>query len=512
MALANFFAKNSLSVAQQIKSYDRSTFEKKLLGINIAIAYGENATGTSEGRCTLDLLVRILARLYPNIQLVNLEVNENSETFTNELKNTALKINPAIDLALEREPDVHVCVGEMPKPETDKKCLHIGASHWTAFFSQRSPKGCHDSGNPFGAAAAACIAAANLFRFLFREELGSPPLDDELRFSVFSQTVKNEDINEPVLLSAIKVDCTLVGTGAIGNATLWCLRELKGVFGTITIIDDQTVDQSNLQRYALMFQEHVRQSKVDVLKAMIEANSALTVQAVSEKWQNAASSLTQEQLTLVATAIDSEIERLQIQSILPKKILNAWTSPACIGVSRHLDFMNKVCLSCLYIPAGQVKSESQKIAESLGIEEPVVRKYLANHLPIDPDFIHLLLKNPAISHEHLAVYLGHQVQELYSEGICGGKIIKVEGERDLAQSLEVPLAHESIMAGVLLGAEIVIEMLGLRSEDIPELTKINLSQPLHEYLLENEAKHYSGRCICQDEIFQTQYRLKWSRA
>jgi hypothetical protein len=40
-------------------------------------------------------------------------------------------------------------------------------------------------------------------------------------------------------------------------------------------------------------------------------------------------------------------------------------------------------------------------------------------------------------------------------------------------------------------------------------TKIDLMHPIHPYLLEEEDKHYSGRCICQDETFKERYREKW---
>ena len=278
------------------------------------------------------------------------------------------------------------------------------------------------------------------------------------------------------------------------------------------MIDKETVSSSNLQRYVLMFQDHITHPKVDLIQKMFEAKSSgVNIQAYPFSWQAVVSALPQKHLQLVATALDTKTERVFVQSALPQKIINAWTSPDCIGVSRHFDFGNEVCLACLYLPMAKVKSESEKIAEALnmGQNEPFIRQYLANNAPIDDQFVKVVSQLGGIDFEKLSIYKQQPVRVLYSEGICGGRIMAVRNNGGVPQDMEVPLAHESAMAGILLMAEVVIESLQLRLQPIEPLTKINLMKPLHQFLREKEGKHYSGRCLCQDDVFKERHKEKW---
>lgn len=510
MPLANFFDKISLSASQRIKGYDRSSFEEKLLANCVGIVYGANGCETSEGRAALDLTVRIFCRLYPNIVFVDIAKDTSSITYTNQLKSLATEINPEINCGDKQVPTVNLVIGTVPGFVAQQPCIYVGSDNWKAYFSTTGDRSCQDSNNPFGAGCAVCFGAANVFRFIFCEELGNVPLDQDFCFSSFSQRLHSEEDAEPLLPTSIPVSFTLVGAGAIGNAVLWSFVHIKEVCGKITLIDDQEVALSNLQRYVLMLQEHVGQSKIVIAKQLLGKHQKLTVEPLQEKWQMIANQLSKEQLQLLATAIDTTKQRLEIQSLLPKTILNAWTSPEAIGVSRHLNFIEEACLSCLYLPAYKQKSDSEKIAESLGgVQEQFIRQYLANKLPIDDAFVAVVSQNAGIDRQLLSSYKGQRIEIFYSEAICGGRFLSLGSDRQINQDVEVPLAHESVLAGLLLGAEIIIQSLGLRKEPMESLTKINLMHALHNYLLEAEGKHHSGLCICQDVIFRNRYAEKW---
>lgn len=505
MPLANFFDKVSLSAAQRIKGYDRSGFEQQLLSHRIGIVYGDNAVHTSEGKMALDLLVRLVSRLYPSINFINLCGDNDSIEYTQLLESTARKINPVIDCTEGLPATIHLCVGKIESYEASVPVFFIGSHNWNSFFSLSTPQFFYDSGNPFGAGAAVCFALANLFRFIFRVELNHPPLDNDFRFSTIDHTINTASANPP-LPESIPVSFSLIGTGAIGNATLWSFLHLSGAAGTIQLIDDQLLALSNLQRYVLMDHDDVDKRKVDLLQAKF-AGTQLSLTGFPQKWQEAVGTLSAEQQSLFAVAIDTAEERIKVQSVLPRKILNAWTGPDSLGLSRHLHFETDLCLSCLYLPNGKAKSESEKIAESLGMEskEPFIRRYLANNLPIDDVFITFVSQAMKLNPDELLPYKGQPVQIFYSEAICGGKVVPIHN-----QSIEVPLAHESVLAGILLAAEIIIDALSLREEPEVPLTKINLLEPLHTHLTEQEGKHFTGHCICQDEIYKKRYREKWA--
>ncbi|WP_162428189.1 E2 ligase fold family C protein [Pontibacter pudoricolor] len=511
MPQANFFDKISLSAAQRINGYDRSAFEDKLQSNCIGIVYGDNSLETAEGRSALDLTVRVLSRLYPNLRFFDLSKGVDGDRYSGKLKDLATNINPNINYSDEQTPTINLVIGEVPGFDAQQTCIYIGSQNWVAFYSSNKAQSCHDTNNPFGAGCAVCFGAANVFRYIFREELGNASPDTEFCFSAFSQRLVEKGEFEPNLPSSLSVDFTLIGTGAIGNAVIWSLLELQGLCGRITVVDDQTVALSNLQRYILMLQEHVEQQKVSVIRNLLEKHSELQVEPLQLKWQNAANTLDKEQIKLVVTAIDTTQERLEIQSLLPKEILNAWTSPEGIGISRHLNFTEDVCLSCLYLPRHKIKSNSEKIAASLGniALEPFIRQYLANNLPIDDNFVTEISQQVSIDAHLLYTYIGQPVEIFYSEAICGGRVIQSGSNEQMNTDLEVPLAHESVLAGLLLGAEVVIQSAQLRETQIEPLTKINMMQPIYNNLLEQESKHYSGLCICQDPIFTNRYRDKW---
>ena len=508
MALANFFDKVNLSAAQRLRDYDRTSFEGKLLGQYIGIAFANNAALTGEGQRILDLLVRLLSRLYPNICF--LPEGDAANALAVTLKELALQINPKIHLEFSKPLTAQIVVGEFTNDLSETPAFFIGSNNWTAHFSTTQQQCCGPTINPFGAGAAACFAAANLFRFVFQVELGGVCLDDQFQFSVYSQSINNNETVEPVLPEPIRLHFSLIGTGAIGNSALWTLLQLPQLTGRILLIDDQSVALSNLQRYVLALQEHVDHPKVDVLHSLFSQHHELDVVPKRYKWQQVISKLDDADLKVVATALDTKEDRFFVQSSLPKSILNAWTSPIGIGVSRHPDFTSGPCLACLYLPTNSGKKETQKIADALGMPEgeEFIHNYLSNRLPIDDAFVEQVYTHTGIPKGNLLPFVGQLVENLYSEGICGGKVIEViTGE--VAQDMEVPLAHESAMAGILLAAEVVINNMKLRLKAIEPVTNLNLTDKIHPYLQEELDKHYSDNCICQDKYFVERYNEKW---
>ncbi len=212
--------------------------------------------------------------------------------------------------------------------------------------------------------------------------------------------------------------------------------------------------------------------------------------------------------------MDSAEDRIYIQGSLPKKIFNAWTQPEALGISRHVDFINTACLACLYLPTEQRKSRSEEIAENLGLigteNEKLIRDYLANGKPVDQSLISLIATAKSISTTALTSYLGKHIDVFYSEVVCGGVLMNLANDNGEGINLQVPSAFESAMAGILLASEIVIDSNNIERDTPTTITRLNLLRPISDYLSENQAKHSSGRCICQDKIYRDIYQNKYS--
>src|SRR5206468_1917853 len=115
---------------------------------------------------------------------------------------------------------------------------------WSVRLSDSNPVGCGDSRLPFAAAAAACLAAANVFRTAFRAQLTHADLDREVEWSLVQdistiQTGK-EDPGEVHLGETF-----LVGLGAIGSATTWTLARMSDLVGDFHLIDPEVITDDN---------------------------------------------------------------------------------------------------------------------------------------------------------------------------------------------------------------------------------------------------------------------------
>lgn len=257
-------------------------------------------------------------------------------------------------------------------------------------------------------------------------------------------------------------------------------------------------------------QHDVNKLKVTQAKEFM-SNSKLIIKEKPFTWEEYMHERKDWLIRNIAVSVDSAKDRIIIQGSLPKKIFNEWTQPASLGVSRHLDFVNEACLTCLYIPDSKRKKLSEVIAESLGLkdQEPLIRKYIATKTPVDNMILSLVSNAKGIPIDQLEAYIGKHMEIFYSEVVCGGILMRLNQKSEESAQVEVPSAFESALAGILLAAEIVIDAGNLRKKKIPTISKINLLRPLNNHLLEEQHKHHSSRCICKDPVFIKTYKNKW---
>ena len=507
MALANFFDKSALAASQILIGYDRTEFEHQLLDSPIEVAFDQNATERLEGKATLELTIKLLARLYPTLVLSPLD--SASIVYSRELESLARRINPKIEF--DAKSVVATLIVGSTNIERQSSVFYLGSDNWTVKFSSKHPVGSGVSSNIFAAGASACFGAANIFRYVFRDYLDKGDVDTEFTLSLadFSPNDISGNMIAPDIIGKTSIqigESILVGLGAIGNGFVWALSNTQGINGTLHNIDPEKIDLSNLQRYVLTEQSDIDKSKTEITHNHL-VNTDINVISHNCDWATFLKERADWKLDTVISAVDSGQDRLAIQASLPKYLLNAWTQTADLGISRHLNFLEDACLACLYQPRATVKSESQLIAESFGLpeEEFKIREMLYNNAPIDDDWLAKIAQGKSVPIDLLTPYAGKQVREFYHTVFCGGIIIGKENSR----LVETPMAFQSVLAGILLASELVINKAGLRSFSIATTTRINLLKPLGEYLNDPVLKHADGRCICQDADFQSQYKKKY---
>ena len=244
MAVAPFFDKAALGASQVLQGFDFKAFQEALERQVVGVAFDEAAC-SHEGRATLDLTVNLLARLYPSLTF---RASGDGEGIRADLQSLAKAINPVIVVEEDfSRATVVLTVGETPS-KLEVPTFYLGSNGWLAKVSQVGPVGSGESGNPYGALAAACFGTANLFRLVFQEWLPHGELDHDILLSLDNYERDSLATNS-VLEPADAGETYLVGVGAIGNAAVYALARTWDVAGDLHLIDPETVDTTNPQRY-----------------------------------------------------------------------------------------------------------------------------------------------------------------------------------------------------------------------------------------------------------------------
>lgn len=508
MALANFFDKAALAAADVLRGFDSAAFAAALETQTVGIAFDGRAAGTGEGRVAVELATDLFARLYPRLTL--LAHGAEAGRINASLVSRALAINPQLEV-LEK-PDALsavLTIGSTNAP-AGIPAVYVGSQGWITRVSSSEPIGCGDSGNPFGAAAAACIGAANIFRFLFRQQLppNSGPFDEYRSFSLIDFQPEEVGAGDPPLNGVSLGDTTLVGNGAIGNAVIWILARTPRAAGGLNIVDPETIELSNLQRYVLTTQESIENSKVSLGQDALKG-TGIVVQPFVNTWAGFLEQRHNWNLENVLVAVDNVDDRRQIEGALPRWLANAWTQPGDLGISRHEHFGESACLTCLYFPEGQVDSEDRIVANALNLpgDFMAVRNLLYTGAPIGRDLIIRIAQANGVDPTELLPFEHEPLRAFYSEAVCGGMMIKLGSTARPGRGREVPIAFQSALAGILLAAELVVHANRLRVAELPTTTRINLLRPLSRELGMPVAK--KEKCICSDPEYTRTYCSKW---
>jgi len=518
MALAKYFSKNLLAINRLVNT-SPDFLSEKLNKIVISIAFDENALSTYEGQCSIDMLIRLMARFYPQLSFVDL--SRKNESRKNEFEKLAKSINANIELLDESiVPAVSIVVGYTTKLDEIKgQRIFIGSNNWISKYSMTKIQDYSEHKNPFGAGVASCVAASNVFRIVFSDILQYENVDNEFLLSTFSLTEELED-NNPLISSLEFDDLMIVGVGAIGNGTIWALSKIQDVKGEIHLIDNETVSLSNLQRYILFDEDNENMDKVELAAGRFE-QLGLSIQPFKGTWAEYVNNRQTWDFNCLAVAIDNEKDRISIQSSLPRYIFNAFTEPQSIGISRHKDFVNDPCLACSYIPTKQRKSYIHEVADNCNISQhsEMVKDYYNLRKTVDdiwpPKYNESLLMVIAnanrIAIEDLNHFKGMQIQQFYSSFVCGGVVLTLSQVDNNIQNVDAPLAFQSALAGILLAAEIVKhfnfpQLKQQAKTDFYHLGSIQKGlNPYHRTM----AKDTTNRCFCRDEDFIRRFYTKW---
>lgn len=508
MALPDYFERNAQAAAALIQGFDASALASLLEKEVIGVAVDSSVEASAEARCAVDMTLRLLSRLYPTLAIFG-GPGVRSE-YLASLTGLALAINPKIDLlsTLTSATKLLVFGQSVMKGRTraKKHTWYVGSDNWVMRLSQSAPVRSGNSTNPLGAGAAACVAAANVFRAVFVSELGGATLDSELSFSLLTMRPATGQGHNPVLGDVQLDDVHLVGAGAIGNGALWALSRMP-CRGSLHIIDHEKLSDTNHQRYVMLTAAD-RAAEKAVLAVSWFKREGLTVTAHVSDWASHIVTVPEYKVGTVLSAVDTANARIQIQASLPRTIYNAWTQRGEAGVSRHQFLGGMACLACIYLPRATTTNEDVLVLRALRLpeDEPTkmeVRRRLQKQEPTDLAFLGRIAAAAGLPIEKILPFENRPLRDLYVEGVCGGRVMEFH-QAALRVKAEVPIGFQSALAGVLLAAELARPVaLG------HTVTQIDMLGTFPERPGRAQAKTESPPCFCLDQDFIDIYREKY---
>lgn len=508
MALANFYSRAEQSLSQVLQSVDsdklRDILEKRLIGV----AFDDKSLDSRNSEIILELVINLIARLYPKLGIIYSGDKDEGKKIVKRLTSIALLINPDIDLIDNADRFTAVlCLG---KPECkSERNIYLGANSWNLEVSIDKPTDIleGDTLNPFSASAVACFGLSELFRIVFSDVLIDSLEPQSLTLSLLDYSRGSVNLKE--LTPVYFKDLTFVGLGAVGNAAVWCLKWLPSLGGRINFVDHENIELSNLQRYVLSHQQNVNLSKVDIAKSYLMRDN-LDIQKFPIPFGQYVKEYRPKcDFDIIAVSVDNAQNRVAAQAVLPRIVLNAWTGDSgYLGVSRHVfDHPEKACLACMYLSTSKSKSKVGRIAEIIGVEQEKTRYLVVNKTPLTSELLKEINRKKGYSLETLMRFSGKTLDDFYTEAICGGIILPLGNNADTEDAV-VPLVHQSVLAGVLLGCEIVKETLGIVPKDYKVETRLSVLAKLPDYLCTNRGKTIDPKCICSDNDYLDVYLKK----
>ena len=270
--------------------------------------------------------------------------------------------------------------------------------------------------NPATTRAAASLGAAEVFKRLLGVSADvAPPLQDEL-FSLL--TYSTDADTGPEIRSPLRLDCILIGAGAIGNGIRHVLLELP-VEGWLAVVDRQEVGEENWGTYIGLAPDGFDKPKVDLACAgWSPAVRPIPLPIdVAELVPRLGSEMPFPDVTL--GALDNIEARHEVQRIWPDVAIDGAIGDVTCQVSRHPWGPDTACLECMFRASpGEDAAVLASRVTGLSVESVKRQEEVVTQTDID-----------AATGEHkawLAARKGHQkcsvIREALAAKLSDGKV------------------------------------------------------------------------------------------
>lgn len=476
--------------------------QKSIIGIYISSSWYNSING----KISLEFLVDILIRMFDTIVIEVDGINPHvPDLFLANLIQKAKSIDKNIHLDNIDMCTISIMIGNDFK---QKKChVYISCNGWEAYsgYEMIEIKAKDSMINPIGASLSSAFGAAEIFKCILKEEFKSINKKlkfQNVKFSAFSYDLSNNCKN-PRLPGYINIGETLlVGAGAVGMAFISVLRHLN-IGGNLTIIDHDSIDASNLDRYIGVYADNINNQKTSVAKAALSHLQNLRIIEINSKYQQYVESLGRV-INLAICTVDNDETRQELQCDLPGILLNGVTGQSTFSVSRH-DFINDACLGCLYPIEKDKFVNEEKYSRALGIPVGDFTYRYENNIPLTQADIEKLIKYINTPEINLTIKAGMTLREFLADSeICGR--LNIPGDSDIHGTI----GFVSAIPGILLVAELIKERY-FKDYVLKNLFHSDTLVGPSNHSLQLRKKVRECSCYCHDPIMLEVYKSKYGR-
>jgi hypothetical protein len=242
--------------------------------------------------------------------------------------------------------DLAILIGDSSWSGRAIRVLRLQADAWSGAVVEGGGTRWEDCASPFGALAAAGLAAGEAFKVAaaeLRNRASNPGAFDDLFRPTAESIVRLAPAGTPAPSGELgSFDC--VSGGAIIQAALYALSRIPGVRGTTRVIEPEVADLTNLNRYSLL-----RRSRTRILKAVDLAEMGfgdLRVDAFPERYDAAFRENLVAHAAAVLVGVDDIPSRWEVQAARPHWLGVGATTHYSAMASYHVQGLG--CARCLH--------------------------------------------------------------------------------------------------------------------------------------------------------------------
>jgi molybdopterin/thiamine biosynthesis adenylyltransferase len=223
----------------------------------------------------------------------------------------------------------------------------INSNGWIAYISKTEielPNG-RKKQNPIGAGAAACFGTGEIFKHLLDIKDKNRYIE-KVTFSSLDYSMNCADFLNPDLPEDIRLgNVQMVGAGAIGSGVVFFLCMLP-ITGSLTLIDNENIDVSNLNRYMIATLDDVNMPKIKVATEYL-GHHQIEIASYQCRYNEYTRNEGAGNFDVVLPLVDNNEARHQVQMNMPLLTIYGTTGEWAFTIGRH-KALEYDCLICRY--------------------------------------------------------------------------------------------------------------------------------------------------------------------